>query len=620
MRRLPQRLPRSLTPLPGEDLPGYTLRLAHRLDLTPIELLRQTGLVAADRHVAPARLMLMMEGDELTRFCAATTMSTQDALGLTFRPYVTSYPPVAEAMLGLGGFGIRARGVFPTWLLTTSTRYCPECLAGDGSPIQQRHGGPWQSQWRMATTFACLKHHSFLRTTCPTCALPAQTIRGNSRRLIPELHVQGLHPAQCRNVPYPRGGTCGARLDTSPGTGDDRPTSELLDLQSRLHRAQPYGTSPSPDTMAGHNRMSDLLIMATLTRATWPLTAQHASSGALARALGHDLARPGPAPSRRLSTNTTARWDSEPFSAQGTAALLEISARILNLPLPEFRTELGQVAARLPEREETAWGHTWLALKRDSSPLFRHELHEALNQRFPRLLPTQAPLPSPPLVHQRGCQPETIPQWLPDSWLSAATSSLNRRTGHAALRRGLAAHLVQTGTGMSLQEAATYLGIPPSWMADWSRFRPLEERIHGQDADLGKVLDHLADHVRSQPVIDFHARRQCFAHWTLPEPEMQKIEANYTGQRRPRLARSQSAQRLQACFSALAWSQLTGSEWRLSPSLLPPMTPAAEPSAIDTTVISMLRGSQAQRDYYSYLRTAMANHCSNILTDIDHPV
>lgn len=92
----PPRLPRSLIPLPGEDLPGYTLRLAHRLDLTPIELLRQTGLVASDRHTAPARLMLTMEGGELTGFCAATTMSVQDALGLTLRPYVTSYPPVAE--------------------------------------------------------------------------------------------------------------------------------------------------------------------------------------------------------------------------------------------------------------------------------------------------------------------------------------------------------------------------------------------------------------------------------------------------------------------------------------------------------------------------------------------
>ncbi|MFD5728454.1 TniQ family protein [Streptomyces sp. NPDC058368] len=615
----PPRLPRSLAPLPGEELPGYTLRLAHRLDLTPIELLRQTGLVATDRHAAPARLMLTMEGDALTRFCAATTMSAKDALGLTFRPYVTSYPPVAEATLGLGGYGIRARGVFPAWLLTTSTRYCPECLAGDGSPIQQRHGGPWQSQWRMATNFACLEHHSFLRTTCPACALPAQMIRGNSRRLIPEPHVGGLHPAQCRNVPHPRAGACAARLDTPIGTSEDLPTPELLDLQDRLHRAQPYGAGQSPDPMAGHNRMSDLLIMATLTRATWPLTAHHTSNNALARALDQDLERPGPAPSLRLSAKTAVRWDSEPFSAPGTAALLEISAKILNLPVLEFRTELGHIVARLPEREETAWGHTWLALKRDSSPLFKHELHQALNQRFPRPFPTQAATPSPLLASKRRCRPEAIPQWLPDDWLDVATESFSRRKGNAALRRGLAAHLVQTATGMSLKEAATYLGIPPGWMADWSRFRPLEERIHGQDADLGKILDRLADHVRSQPAIDYYARRQRFAHWTLPEPEMRKLAADFPGHRRRRLAGSQSGLRLHACLSAKAWSQLTGSEWRLSPSLLPPITPPTGPSAIDATVISMLRSSRLQCDYYSYLRAAMANHCSRILTDHENP-
>ncbi|MEU5231685.1 hypothetical protein AB0G82_20735 [Streptomyces anulatus] len=100
---------------------------------------------------------------------------------------------------------------------------------------------------------------------------------------------------------------------------------------------------------------------------------------------------------------------------------------------------------------------------------------------------------------------------------------------------------------------------------------------------------------------------------------MQKIEANYPGHRRRRLAGSQSGLRLHACFSAKAWSQLTGSEWRLSPSLLPPMTPQTGPLAIDATVISMLRTSRLQCDYYSYLRTAMTNLCSRILTDHENP-
>ncbi|MBT2390650.1 hypothetical protein J7E87_14760 [Streptomyces sp. ISL-1] len=37
-----------------------------------------------------------------------------------------------------------------------------------------------------------------------------------------------------------------------------------------------------------------------------------------------------PAPSLRISTITQARWDSDPFSARGTAALLSIAARTLS--------------------------------------------------------------------------------------------------------------------------------------------------------------------------------------------------------------------------------------------------------------------------------------------------
>jgi hypothetical protein len=39
-----------------------------------------------------------------------------------------------------------------------AVQLCPACLAGDGSPIQNLHGGPWQRAWRLPVFFLCLQH------------------------------------------------------------------------------------------------------------------------------------------------------------------------------------------------------------------------------------------------------------------------------------------------------------------------------------------------------------------------------------------------------------------------------------------------------------------------------
>lgn len=489
MRRQPDRLPRSLVPLPGEDLLGFILRLAHRLDLTPAELFRQTALLAANRTSAPSRLMLMLDGDELTAFRSATGMSARAADQLTLRPYVNRYPPVAEALLGTRSLAARPRGLYPAWLLTTSTRYCPSCLAGDGSEIQQRHGGPWKTEWRLAMNFACPRHQTFLRTTCPNCELPSQLVQSRTRTLLSAPALGGLHPVQCRNRVGLDRVPCGARLDDIELRNREHASADLLDLQDRLLRAAPYG-NPTSDPTAAHNRMADVLVLAAIVRATWPMTAHQTPSQALAQALDDDLKRPGPSSAQRLSSNDTTHWDSDPFSAQGTATLLAISASILNLPVTELRRELGQLIAEVPPRNEPAWGRTWSMLERDCSPLFRHETIQAINKRFPRPRPTQVPLPGIAGRPQHRYPPEAVPQWLPDDWMNiiAALCESRASPGSAAFRRAVAAQLVQAATDMSLSEAGAYLGIPPAWMDDWYRFRPLEERLHGRRADLPRLM------------------------------------------------------------------------------------------------------------------------------------
>ncbi|WP_129260263.1 hypothetical protein [Streptomyces sp. M3] len=395
----------------------------------------------------------------------------------------------------------------------------------------------------------------------------------------------------------------------------------MLNLQDRLLCARPYGTSSALDSLAGHNRMTDLFVVAALIRATWPLTADLAPSPSLARALDHDIGRPGPAPSLRISTTAQKRWDSDVFSARGTAALLAISARILNLPLPELRLELRRVIAAMPALDDAAWGQTWLNLRRDSSPLFRHEVLQLLDQRFPRPLPTHVALPGFLLIRRRSYSPKAIPQCLPEEWAEIITAPLGhtsgRSPGKTAIRRSLAAHLVQAVTGMSLDDAGTYLGIPPAWMAAWGRFRPLEERLHGCRADLSVLFQRLTDHVADQPVVDYAARRKRFANWTLPESDLKRIVENYPSRRRLLARGSQRGARMRIGFSALVWSQLTGSEWRLAPDLQP--LPVEGVAMVDAGVIHQLQGRNPDHQpFYAYLRDLLPDYASTILEGKDH--
>ena len=54
-----------------------------------------------------------------------------------------------------------------------SSRYCPQCLAGDpASPVQQRFGGAWNKLWRLPVVFACLAHQRLLEDTSPATDPP----------------------------------------------------------------------------------------------------------------------------------------------------------------------------------------------------------------------------------------------------------------------------------------------------------------------------------------------------------------------------------------------------------------------------------------------------------------
>ncbi|MFG2631716.1 TniQ family protein [Streptomyces sp. NPDC048473] len=155
-------LPRSLEPLPDESLPGFLLRLAHRLDLAPQQLARRVKLITPeDPHArVSAANLLMMPSDRLHAFAEAVRMTPADADALTLSSYADRYPALAQALARPGSIP-RPRKLAQPWILMNHSRYCPACLAGDGTPVQNRYGGPWKRQWRLAVVFACLDHEPF---------------------------------------------------------------------------------------------------------------------------------------------------------------------------------------------------------------------------------------------------------------------------------------------------------------------------------------------------------------------------------------------------------------------------------------------------------------------------
>lgn len=131
-------LARSLDPLAGESAGGYLLRLACRLRLSPIGLARLTGCT---KHPTATQLgrRLLLDLD-IQGFAHTTRLSSDEAAALTLVPWADRYPPVARSLAA----GAR-RPPRENWLLNDIPRYCPQCLAGDRSPVQQDYGGPWKT-------------------------------------------------------------------------------------------------------------------------------------------------------------------------------------------------------------------------------------------------------------------------------------------------------------------------------------------------------------------------------------------------------------------------------------------------------------------------------------------
>ena len=367
-------LPRSLDPLPDEALPGYLLRLAHRLGLTPARIMQLTGLTASRDGRQPARRSLMLHLDEAPAgaFARVTRLAAAETAGLCMSSMSGRYPWAAPRVTA-DQWG--PRSLASPWVFISATRYCPQCLAGDSSDIQQQHGGAWQKAWRLPVVFACPAHRRLLEHLCPSCQQPAMSAApGVAAWLIPRARDRGLHPAECRAALPPQAAgrharPCRARLDApSPGAGEDLPApDDLLALQDRLLQLlRPEGPAAvisvgQPATPAQY--FADLRLVSSLISGAWPHSRHLIASHGLAERsrpahrqherhrapAAHDLRcpaagrAPGRRPHHRRRPHPRRRRPAGPRRAPGPCPgrrQPEKPARPVDPPLPARRARL----------------------------------------------------------------------------------------------------------------------------------------------------------------------------------------------------------------------------------------------------------------------------------------
>jgi hypothetical protein len=328
----PRPLARSLDPLPGESLAGFLLRLAYRMGSTPHRVATLCGLTCRSDSIPQEQLRgLPPEGAALVAQVAHLTVPEVQAL--TLQDLARTYPPLAKLRAGKADIGSKSH---INWAINPDNRYCPRCLRGNGSPVQQAFGGAWQLRWHLPVTFACTQHLCLLESTCPQCTQPlsGRVIRRYSLVQIP--HVSGLHPGQCRNrapgpLPQPRARAvpCGARLDAPRDAAAALPPLDMqriLDLQHNLNlRLDPGQLAHAADEETPHTYFPDLVTTARLITLSWPKGASFLPSTALA-GLVDEYATPylhNPS-QRRLQIRRSA-----PRSTAHTSALLLAAATAL---------------------------------------------------------------------------------------------------------------------------------------------------------------------------------------------------------------------------------------------------------------------------------------------------
>ena len=569
-------LPRSLDPLPDESLPGYLLRLAHRLGLAPARIMQLTGLTAGrDGRHQPARRSLMMHLDEAPAgvFARITRLTSAEATQLCMSSMSGQYPWAAPQVT-TDQWGPRT--LASPWTFTAATRYCPQCLAGNGSTIQQQHGGAWQKAWRLPAVFAGPAHRQLLEHLCPSCRQPPMSAApGAPALLIPLAVAGGLHPAQCRAALRPQDAgrharPCGARLDAPAPTGEDSPvTDDLLALQGRLLQLlTPEGPAAAisvgqPATPAQY--FADLRLVCSLINGAWPHSRDLITGPGTAESLGQYIASTGGAATRRHTL-----CDTPPLDARPCAALITAAARILDdgdlRVLGELLAPARDGASRKTQRGR--WIRRYQRAGHDCSGGFRDALEPLVNsfQRTDRRSRgRRAPAP------QISFAPEHIPEHLQDDWYHEYFRRIGGNT--RLLRRAAALRLVQISAGGSLAEAAAFLGIDHRYL----KASPGSAAFADDPTEFRLAVHALARQLSATPeLINYKHRRDALRHWCISPAAWQDIISQLLPTKGPFRPELSDCKRQFA--SEAIWARITRGEHLLAPRIIENHLSAGDPT------------------------------------------
>ncbi|RBL86494.1 hypothetical protein DDE05_10015 [Streptomyces cavourensis] len=506
-------LARSLPPLQDESLPGFLLRLAFRLDTSPVELALRTGLAdRPDQAAVPVPYLIGLPAERRQHFAALIRATEAEVAAMLLDKHGSRFPPAQPSATGRNGANQQHR-----WLFLHSTRYCPQCLARQDTPVERAFGGAWKTSWRLPPVFACLEHGRFLEHACPVCkslALHTATRHGGKR--LPLWRENNLHPSQCRAF---INGPCGHRLDENDAPVHKLPPKYRKFQKYLLEILDPHG--PQTIRVIGHETtpahyFNDLRSVCHLLRTSWPNSRHLLNEPEVVASLEAGVVDSA----GNISTSRFVRTvsDTPQLAARPHAALLMAADRLLRSAHPDaFASHLRTLTTADCRPSKVGWIRGFLATRPECSEGFLQAVSSVVQTYARGNLARNLKEP----VRATLFRPEHIPQFLEEDWYQRYFAHME---GIAAvhLRRTVALRLSQTASGGAIQKAADRMGLylgdaaysvriaeSPKRVHRWARDRPnpleFEEAVRNLSAELEGRNN----------LVDYERRRKALAEWRI---------------------------------------------------------------------------------------------------------